>query len=102
MYGGGFATIPAYIADVFGTRYVSAIHGLILTAWSAAGVFGPVLVNYIRELQIERGVPKDQAYNITMSIMAGLLVLAFFANLAIKAVAPRREEDRGVGEPEPA
>ena len=75
MYGGGFATIPAYLSDMFGTQYVGAIHGRLLTAWSAAGVAGPVLVNYIREYQIERGVPAAQAYNITMYLMAGLLVL---------------------------
>jgi MFS family permease len=92
MYGGGFATIPAYLTDVFGTKYVSAIHGRILTAWPAAGVFGPVLVNYIRQFQIDRGVPKDQAYNVTMYIMAALLVVAFFANLAIKAVSDRYYE----------
>jgi len=57
MYGGGFATIPAYLADVFGTKYVSAVHGRLLTAWSVAGVLGPVLVNYIRELQIAHGIP---------------------------------------------
>jgi MFS family permease len=92
MYGGGFATIPAYLADVFGTKYVSAVHGRLLTAWSAAGVLGPVLVNYIREFQIDHGVPRSQAYNITMYIMAGLLVVAFFANLAVRPVAPRHAE----------
>ena len=51
MYGGGFATVPAYLRDMFGTRYVGAIHGMLLTAWSAAGIFGPVLVNYIRAIQ---------------------------------------------------
>ena len=63
MYGGGFATMPAYLRDMFGTRYVGAIHGLLLTAWSAAGILGPVLVNYIRQYQIDHGVPKAQAYN---------------------------------------
>ena len=53
MYGGGFATVPAYLKDMFGTRYVGAIHGLLITAWSMAGIFGPVLVNYIREYQID-------------------------------------------------
>jgi MFS family permease len=86
MYGGGFATIPAYLSDLFGTQYVGAIHGRLLTAWSAAGVAGPVLVNYIREYQIERGVPPAQAYNVTMYLMAGLLVLGFFANLAVRPV----------------
>jgi hypothetical protein len=90
MYGGGFATIPAYLSDVFGTQYVGAIHGRLLTAWSAAGVAGPVLVNYIREYQIARGVPAAQAYNVTMYLMACLLVLGFVCNLAVR---PVREED---------
>ncbi|HEY8926100.1 MAG TPA: OFA family MFS transporter [Polyangia bacterium] len=98
MYGGGFSTIPAYLADVFGTKYVSAVHGRLLTAWSAAGVLGPVLVNYIRELQIAHGIPKSQAYNVTMYIMALLLVLAFFANLAVRPVAERfYEHPRPIG-----
>jgi len=107
MYGGGFATIPAYLADVFGTKYVSAVHGRLLTAWSAAGVFGPVMVNYIRQSQIEHGVPRHQAYNVTMYLMAGLLVIAFFANLLIRPVAERHFErpferpfERKEGEPE--
>jgi MFS family permease len=86
MYGGGFATVPAYLKDMFGTRYVGAIHGWLITAWSAAGVFGPVLVNYIRQYQINHGVPKAQAYNTTMYIMAGLLVIGFICNYMIKAV----------------
>jgi MFS family permease len=89
MYGGGFATVPAYLRDMFGTRYVGAIHGLLLTAWSAAGIFGPVLVNYIREYNVTHGVPKAQAYNVTMYIMAGLLVIGFFCNFFIKAVNSR-------------
>ncbi len=86
MYGGGFSTVPAYLKDMFGTRYVGAIHGWLITAWSAAGVFGPVLVNYIRQYQIDHGVPKAQAYNVTMYVMAALLVIGFFCNLLIKAV----------------
>ncbi len=86
MYGGGFATIPAYLADIFGTRFVGGIHGRLLTAWSTAGVFGPVLVNYIREYQLAQGVAKADAYNVTMYIMAGLLVLGFIANLLIRPV----------------
>ena len=89
MYGGGFATVPAYLKDMFGTRYVGAIHGVLLTAWSAAGVFGPVLVNYIRQYQIDSGVPKAQAYNTTMYIMAGLLVIGFICNFMIQAVHAR-------------
>src|SRR6478752_5984709 len=92
MYGGGFSTIPAYLADIFGTKYVSAVHGRLLTAWSMAGVFGPLLVNYIREFQIQHDIPKSQSYNVTMYIMAALLVVAFFANLAVKPVAARHIE----------
>jgi MFS family permease len=89
MYGGGFATIPAYLSDIFGTQYVGAIHGRLLTAWSAAGVAGPVLVNYIREYQIEHGTPAAQAYNTTMYLMAGLLVIGFLCNLAVRPVPDR-------------
>jgi MFS family permease len=101
MYGGGFSTIPAYLADIFGPKYVSAIHGRVLTAWSAAGVVGPVLVNYLREFQIESGVQKYQAYNVTMYIMAGLLVLGFFANLAVRPVSGRFVERSAATGPSP-
>jgi MFS family permease len=86
MYGGGFATIPAYLRDMFGTYQVGAIHGRLLTAWSVAGVLGPVLVNYIRQYQIDIGVPKAQAYSITMYIMCGLLLIGFLCNFAMSAV----------------
>src|ERR1700684_1712957 len=89
MYGGGFATVPTYLRDMCGTRYVGAIHGWLITAWSAAGVFGPVLVNYIRQYQIDSGVPKGQAYNVPMYIMAGLLVVGFIANFLIQVVDDR-------------
>ena len=84
MYGGGFATIPAYLADTFGTQFVGAIHGRLLTAWSTAGIIGPVLVNYIREAQIAAGVPRQQVYDFTMYILAGLLVIGFVANALVK------------------
>jgi MFS family permease len=86
MYGGGFATIPAYLADLFGGGHVSAIHGRLLTAWSTAGVLGPVLVNYIREFQLNHGVPPAQAYNVTMYVLAGLLVVGLLCNLAVRPV----------------
>jgi MFS family permease len=86
MYGGGFATIPAYLRDVFGTMNVGAIHGRLLTAWSVAGVLGPVLVNYIRQYQIDSGVPKAQAYSVTMYIMCSLLLVGLICNLKIRAV----------------
>jgi MFS family permease len=96
MYGGGFATVPAYLADLFGTQFVGAIHGRLLTAWSAAGIFGPVVVNYIREFQINAGVPRAQVYDFTMYILAAMLVAGFVCNLLIKPVEPRfymKEED---------
>ncbi len=86
MYGGGFATIPAYLRDMFGTYQVGAIHGRLLTAWSVAGVLGPVLINYIRQYQIDSGVPKAQAYSVTMYIMCGLLLLGLVCNFAMRAV----------------
>jgi MFS family permease len=89
MYGGGFATIPAYLADLFGTQYVGAIHGRLLTAWSTAGILGPQLVNNLREYQIAHGLPNAQAYNVTMYVLAGLLVIGFICNLAVKPVDPR-------------
>ena len=89
MYGGGFATIPAYLRDMFGTMHVGAIHGRLLTAWSVAGVLGPVLVNYIRQSQIDHGVPKAQAYSITMYIMCALLFIGFLCNLFMRPVAER-------------
>jgi MFS family permease len=84
MYGGGFATIPAYLRDLFGTAQVGAIHGRLLTAWSAAGVAGPVLVNYIREYQIEHGAARADAYTVTMGIMAGLLLGGLVCNSLVR------------------
>jgi MFS family permease len=86
MYGGGFATIPAYLRDLFGVMHVGAIHGRLLTAWSVAGVAGPVLVNYIREYQIAHGVAKANAYSVTMYLMAALLVIGFVANAMVRPV----------------
>src|SRR6185503_17481484 len=87
MYGGGFATVPAYLADTFGAQYVGAIHGRLLTAWSTAGIIGPVLVNYIREAQIAAGVPRESVYDFTLYILAGLLALGFICNLLVRSVA---------------
>jgi MFS family permease len=86
MYGGGFATIPAYLADLFGAGQVSAIHGRLLTAWSTAGVLGPVLVNYIREFEIARGIRPSEAYTFTMYVLVGLLAIGFVCNLAVRPV----------------
>ncbi len=89
MYGGGFSTVPAYLADLFGTRMVGAIHGRLLTAWSAAGILGPVIVNYIREYQLSHHVARAQAYSVTMYVLAGLLAAGFLCNLMIRPVAEK-------------
>lgn len=89
MYGAGFATIPAYLADIFGKGNVSAIHGRLLTAWSVAGVAGPVIVNYLRDSQIKGGTPPADAYTLTVYIMAGLLVIGFVCNWLVKPVDPK-------------
>jgi MFS family permease len=86
MYGGGFATIPAYLADLFGTQHVGAIHGRLLTAWSAAGILGPVAVNYIREFQLAQGVPPNEAYNVTMYVLAAMLLGGLVCNLLVRPV----------------
>ena len=84
MYGGGFATVPAYLADIFGTQMVGAIHGRLLTAWATAGVLGPVVVNYMREYQLGLGIPREQVYNQTMYILVGMLVVGLICNLLVK------------------
>lgn len=86
MYGGGFATVPAYLADLFGTQMVGAIHGRLLTAWATAGVLGPVIVNYMRDYQLSLGIPREQVYNQTMLILAGLLMIGLICNLLIRPV----------------
>jgi len=89
MYGGGFATIPAYLRDLFGTMHVSAIHGRLLTAWSLAGVLGPVLLTRWAERQKAAGVPAADSYSQVLYCMSGLLLVGFLANLAITPVDPR-------------
>jgi MFS family permease len=86
MYGGGFATVPAYLADMFGTQFVGAIHGRLLTAWSTAGIVGPVVVNYLREFQLAAGVPRDQLYNSTMYVLCAMLIAGVICNYLIKPV----------------
>jgi MFS family permease len=89
MYGGGFSTVPAYLADMFGTQFVGAIHGRLLTAWSTAGIIGPVVVNYIREFQLAAGVPRDQLYNTTMYILCAMLIAGMICNYLVKPVASK-------------
>jgi MFS family permease len=89
MYGGGFATIPAYLADIFGTQMVGAIHGRLITAWSVAGVAGPALIAGLREVQLANGVPKNLVYDGTLYIMAFLLFCGLICNLLVKPVNPK-------------
>ncbi|MDP3838992.1 MAG: OFA family MFS transporter [Methylococcales bacterium] len=89
IYGGGFATVPAYLADLFGTQMVGAIHGRLLTAWATAGVLGPVIVNYMRDYQLGLGIAREQVYNQTMMILAGLLGIGLVCNLLIRPVADK-------------
>jgi MFS family permease len=91
MYGGGFATIPAYLADLFGTQFVGAIHGRLLTAWSVAGVLGPLLVNGIRQSRIDAGAAPADAYNTTMWALAALLVAGLIGNLLVRPLADDRK-----------
>lgn len=89
MYGGGFATIPAYLADVFGTQFVGAIHGRLITAWSAAGIIGPVIVNYMHDSRKAEGIPADQIYHPIFYVLSGLLVAGFICNLLIRPLHQR-------------
>ena len=149
MYGGGFATIPAYLADLFGTLHVGGIHGRLLTAWSTAGVLGPFAITYLRNMSVENAIadlaakvdpaafaskfgapmadlqklveaktvtvarlleiapagtvdPTSTLYNTTMYAMAGLLVLAFIANLLVKPVREKHHVENTHPELEPA
>lgn len=89
MYGGGFSTVPAYLADLFGTQFVGAIHGRLITAWSLAGAIGVFLVGSLRQFEIAAGVPKEHLYDDTFYILASFLVLGLICNLLIKPVADK-------------
>ncbi len=89
MYGGGFATIPAYLADMFGTQFVGAIHGRLLTAWSTAGILGPVVVNYMHDVRLEQGVSFDQVYGPIFYVLAAMMLIGFVANLMVRPVADK-------------
>lgn len=94
MYGGGFATIPAYLKDMFGNKQIGAIHGRLLLAWSLAAIIGPVTINYLREYQIEvLNMPSSNVYNLTMYLMAGLLFIGLLCNLFVKPVDSKYHDD---------
>ena len=95
FYGGGFATVPAYLKDLFGTIEVGAIHGRLLTAWSAAGIAGPLIVNGLADHETSVGKSGSDLYTISLFIMVGVLVVGFIANLMIRPVHERfHEADR--------
>ena len=101
MYGGGFATIPAYLRDLFGTIQVGAIHGRVITSWSMAAILGPQLVTYLSSYQKAHGVPRSEAYNTTLYIMAGILLVGLVCNLLVRQVDPRHHmAENGVPNPE--
>jgi len=93
MYGGGFATIPAYLRDLFGTYQVGAIHGRLITAWSVAALIGPTLVNYISTSSIRVGFPAAEAYNSTMYVMAALLLIGLLANQMVRPLAAKHSRE---------
>jgi MFS family permease len=101
FYGGGFATVPAYLKDMFGTFQVGAIHGRLLTAWSAAGVAGPVIVNSIIDRQRDAGVEGAAAYRPALLVMVGLLVVGFVANLLVRPVAEKHHVQNAGASPYP-
>ena len=105
MYGGGFATVPAYLADIFGTKFVGAIHGRLLTAWSLAGVVGSEIIVRVRDYEIAQGVPKTQVYDTVLYIMVGILALGFVCNLLVRPVDQKwlmRKEGAAGGDSSPA
>jgi MFS family permease len=95
FYGGGFATIPAYLKDMFGVAQVGAIHGRLLTAWSCAGVAGPLIINAIADYQIAAGRTGADLYTLSLYIMVGVLAVGFVANLLVRPVDPRFHMEPG-------
>jgi MFS family permease len=95
FYGGGFATVPAYLKDIFGVAEVGAIHGRLLTAWSAAGIAGPLIINAIADYQTAAGRTGADLYTLSLFIMVGVLVVGFIANLLVRPVDPRFHMESG-------
>lgn len=100
FYGAGFATVPAYLRDLFGTFQVGAIHGRLLTAWSVAGVLGPLIVNAIADAGKKAGHVGPDLYATSFYIMIALLVVGFVANELIRPVDPKFHEPKAVEETE--
>jgi MFS family permease len=92
FYGGGFATIPAYIKDLFGTYQVGAIHGRILTAWSMAGVLGPLIIDGLADSEKEAGKTGPALFTTSLYIMIALLAVGFIANELLRPVSAKYHE----------
>jgi MFS family permease len=92
FYGGGFATVPAYLKDTFGEFEVGAIHGRLLTAWSAAGIAGPLIINSILDARERAGIEGAALYVPSMMVMVGLLIIGFIANLMVRSIDPKFHE----------
>jgi len=100
MYGGGFATIPAYLRDLFGTLEVGAIHGRLITAWSVAGVLGPQLVNNIRQYQLDHHAAPVDVYAPTMYLMCVLLLIGAVCNFLVSPVDPKHHASDSISNPD--
>ncbi|GAB2502668.1 L-lactate MFS transporter [Nocardiopsis aegyptia] len=96
FYGGGFATVPAYLKDLFGTFNVGAIHGRLLTAWSLAGIAGPMVVNVIADVQLAAGRDGAALYGLSLYVMVGVMAVGFLANMLIRPL-PDQARDRAPG-----
>ncbi|WP_326837751.1 OFA family MFS transporter [Amycolatopsis rhabdoformis] len=92
FYGGGFSTLPAYLKDLFGNYQVGAIHGRLLTAWSVAGVLGPLIVDGIADSEKSAGKSGPDLYATSFYIMIGLLVVGFIANEFVRPVKAKYHE----------
>src|SRR5206468_11834752 len=93
MYGGGFATIPAFLADIFGPNNVGAIHGALLTAWSAAAVVGPVIITELSnraKAALPPGADRIHIYDTPLQVLAALLAVGFVLSLLVRPLRPRR------------
>jgi MFS family permease len=91
MYGGGFATIPAFLADIFGPANVGAIHGALLTAWTCAALAGPVIITELSnraKAALPPGGDRVHIYDLPLQVLAGLLVIGFALTLLVRPLRP--------------
>ncbi|MBR8743215.1 OFA family MFS transporter [Nocardiopsis sp. MG754419] len=99
FYGGGFATIPAYLKDLFGSFNVGAIHGRLLTAWSCAGIAGPLIVNVVADYQLSAGYSGADLYTLSLYLMVGVMAVGFIANMLVRPLSKGQIDQDEVAEP---